>query len=132
MQIYNKKKHLELVKRLLDLRNKKIFFHENPKEFLELSTRSDAKYVLMQAAQVIEHKMQRVVNLKNYKIVVDGQITSRELLRHFQQYDSAITSRHIIQNMFYQHTLRRSSTFNYYAEDLSFLFENVINYFLFF
>lgn len=132
MQIYNKKKHLELVKRLLDLRNKKIFFHENPKEFLELSTRGDAKYVLMQAAQVIEHKMQRVVNLKNYKIVVDGQITSRELLRHFQQYDSAITSRHIIQNMFYQHTLRRSSTFNYYAEDLSFLFENVINYFLFF
>ena len=120
------------MKRLLDLRNKKIFFHENPKEFLELSTRGDAKYVLMQAAQVIEHKMQRVVNLKNYKIVVDGQITSRELLRHFQQYDSAITSRHIIQNMFYQHTLRRSSTFNYYAEDLSFLFENVINYFLFF
>lgn len=37
MQIYNKQRHIELVKHLLDLRNKKKFlFHENRKEFLEL------------------------------------------------------------------------------------------------
>ena len=37
MRIYNKKRHKELVKRLLDLRNQgKILFQENRKEFLEL------------------------------------------------------------------------------------------------
>ena len=37
MRIYNKRRHKELVKRLLDLRNQgKILFHENRKEFFEL------------------------------------------------------------------------------------------------
>ena len=80
-----------------------------------LNVRGGGRYLILQAAQTLESTMQRVVNLKDYKIVLDGQITRRELLQHFHRYDFTMTSRQIIDDMFYQHTLRRCGTFNYYA-----------------
>lgn len=80
-----------------------------------LNARGGGRDLILKAAQTFESKRQRIVSFKDYKIVLDSQITRRELLHHFHRYDFTITSRQIIQDMFYQHTLRRCGTFNYYA-----------------